>query len=92
MRFCSLPMPHSLAAVSPRGGATRGRSMSEIKSDECLDHGFSDRASLITYLQYVVDEVGAIDEPSAILLRMVISNLAHSDSQLPGSNYMHRLC
>jgi hypothetical protein len=66
--------------------------MSDIKSDECQDYSFSDRASLITYLQYVVEEVAALDEPSAILLRMVISNLAHPDSQLPGSNYMHRLC
>ncbi len=66
--------------------------MSEIESDECRDQAFSDRASLITYLQYVVDEVAALDGQSAELLRMVISNLAHPDSQLPGSNYMHRLC
>ncbi|HEX4409415.1 MAG TPA: hypothetical protein VH206_11635 [Xanthobacteraceae bacterium] len=66
--------------------------MSEINNDECQDHVFSDRASLITYLQYVVDEVAAVDEQSAAMLRMVISNLAHSDSELPGSNFMHRLC
>ena len=50
--------------------------MSETKNDECQDQPFSNRASLITYLEYVVDEVAAVDEPAAVLLRMAISNLA----------------
>jgi hypothetical protein len=94
MKFYLLPC--RVRSRHPRFGAGArlgGRKfMSETKNDECQDQPFSNRASLITYLEYVVDEVAAVDEPAAVLLRMAISNLAHSDSQLPGSNYKHRLC
>jgi len=54
----------------------RGKSGDELAQAYSL----ADRAKLITYLQYAVDDVAELNETSAALLRMAITHLAGADS------------
>jgi hypothetical protein len=56
-------------------------------------HGelFPDRATMIIYLEYALDELAEIDEISASLIQMAITNLRGGDPRQPVPNYKHKL-
>ena len=45
-----------------------------------------DREALIAYLQYAVEDVAAVSETGATLLRMAIAHLAVSEAQAPAAD------
>jgi hypothetical protein len=52
---------------------------------------FPDRAMMIVYLEYALEELAELDEISASLIQLAISNLRASDPQEPALNYTHKL-
>ena len=52
---------------------------------------FPDRATMIVYLEYALEELAEVDEISASLIQMAILNLRASDPRKPALNYTHKL-
>ena len=52
---------------------------------------FPDRATMIVYLEYALEELAELDEISASLIQMAILNLRASDPQGAALNYTHKL-
>ena len=50
-----------------------------------------DRATMIVYLEYALDELAELDEVSASLIQMAIMNLRDSDPRQPLPHYKHKL-
>ena len=46
---------------------------------------------MIVYLEYALEELAELDEISASLIQLAISNLRASDPQEPALNYTHKL-
>ncbi len=54
-------------------------------------YAFADRTTLISYLQYAVDDVAELNETSAQFLRMAITHLKGSNPLLPAFGGASRL-
>jgi hypothetical protein len=52
---------------------------------------FPDRATMIVYLEYALEELAELDEISASLIQMAIMNLRAAGLPEPVVNYKHKL-
>jgi hypothetical protein len=95
MKFYLLPLPRVATAMSRRRGTGGKNSMSDLdaRTKRGVSKGelFSDRATMIVYLEYALQELAELDEISASLIQMAILNLRVCDPQEPALNYTHKL-
>jgi hypothetical protein len=58
----------------------------DVRPQNGVRQPFAERDVLIAYLQYAVEDVAAMSESSATLLRMAIAHLEVSESHPPALN------
>jgi hypothetical protein len=92
MKFLLLPTARAVAAFSPCNG---GQSMPDrdkrAKRGLCQGQLFPDRAGLIMYLQYALEDLAEIDKTSAALIEKAIMNLRDSNPQGAARTYLQKL-
>jgi hypothetical protein len=95
MKFYLLPLQRVATAVSGRRLTGGKNSMSDIdtRTKRAVSKGelFPDRATMIVYLEYALEELAELDEVSASLIQMAILNLRGSDPQEAALNYTRKL-
>jgi hypothetical protein len=95
MNFYFLPLPRLATAVSRRRVIGGKNSMSDLdtRTKRGVSKGelFPDRATMIVYLEYALEELAELDEISASLIQMAILNLRACDPREPALNYTHKL-
>jgi hypothetical protein len=72
----------------PNGGRSMSDSDKTAKRGPGQDQLFPDRAGLIMYLQYALEDLAEIDKTSAALIEKVIMNLRDSHPQMAARNYV----
>lgn len=95
MNFYLLPLQHIATALSRRRVIGGKNSMSDVdtrtKRGGSNGQLFPDRATMIVYLEYALEELAELDEVSASLIQMAILNLRASDPQAAALHYTRKL-